>query len=182
MGRGLLTLSPGEVVRQGGSTHSCRLSSGGRISKTLSTTGEEVFFKLATASPRVTPVKSTPLTFNKMSPARGGSTAFKRLCGTGVHHLPTSHSQTVTPQQGRVGSQTVCVLLKACNNRRHAPSCILLAGNSKNTFALHCYANANVALLQYRRCFITTEAVKLLPLRLAVTGLQLHVLLRVSTG
>lgn len=69
MGSGLLVLSVGEGVRQGGNGHSCRLSSGGRISKTLSTTGEEVFFRLATASPRVTPVKSTPFTFSKMSPA-----------------------------------------------------------------------------------------------------------------
>lgn len=62
-------LSVGDGVRQGGNVQSCTKSSGGRISKTLSTTGEEVFFKLATASPRVTPVKSMPFTFNKMSPA-----------------------------------------------------------------------------------------------------------------
>lgn len=82
MGSGLLVLSVGEGVRQGGNVHSCRLSSGGRISKTLSTTGEEVFFKLATASPRVTPVKSTPFTFSKMSPA--GEEA-----DSTVHPLPT---------------------------------------------------------------------------------------------
>lgn len=69
MGSGLLVLSVGDGVRQGGGAHSCRLSSGGRISSTLRTTGEEVFFRLATASLRVTPVRSSPFTFNKMSPA-----------------------------------------------------------------------------------------------------------------
>lgn len=74
-------LSVGEGVRQGGSVHSCKLSSRGRISKTLSTTGDEVFFKLATASPRVTPVKSIPFTFNKMSPAQGGSRQYSLCSG-----------------------------------------------------------------------------------------------------
>lgn len=82
MGSGLLVLSVGEGVRQGDNGHSCMLSSGGRISKTFSTTGDEVFFKLATASPRVTPVKSTPFTFSKMSPAG------KEVDST-VHPLPT---------------------------------------------------------------------------------------------
>lgn len=61
-------LSVGEGVRQGGRVNSCKLSSGGRISRTLRTTGEEVFFRLATASLRVTPVRSKPFTFSKMSP------------------------------------------------------------------------------------------------------------------
>ncbi|KAG7251401.1 hypothetical protein CRUP_034240, partial [Coryphaenoides rupestris] len=55
----------GEDARQGGRLQSSRPSSGGRISSTFSTTGDDVFFRLATASLRVTPVRSTPFTFSR---------------------------------------------------------------------------------------------------------------------
>lgn len=90
-------LSVGEEVRQGGNMHSCRVSSGGRISKTLSTTGEEVFFKLATASPRVTPVKSTPFTLSKMSPDREEE-------DSAAHHPPQVAAQIISFQKTSEGT------------------------------------------------------------------------------
>jgi len=65
------TMRPGGAMRPDGAMRpggAMRLSSSGCISSTLSTTGEEVFFRLATASPRVTPVRSTPFTLSRMSP------------------------------------------------------------------------------------------------------------------
>ena len=42
------------------------------LATSFSTTGDVVFFRFATASLRVTPVRSRPFTFNRMSPVAGG--------------------------------------------------------------------------------------------------------------
>lgn len=49
-------------------------------SKALSTTEDDELFNKATASLRVTPVSSTPFTFNKMSPDGQRSKAILREC------------------------------------------------------------------------------------------------------
>lgn len=76
-------MSPGEdgEVAAGG-RQSTELMSGGLISSTRSTTGDEVFFRLATASPRVTPVSSMPFTFNRMSPGETRATAESHFGGS----------------------------------------------------------------------------------------------------
>lgn len=162
MGSGLLVLSVGEGVRQGGSVHSCKLSSRGRISKTLSTTGDEVFFKLATASPRVTPVKSIPFTFNKMSPAQGGSRQYSFCSGltNTLQHIDSSSTYLIFNNRSATTQRELncmvilkkSLLVKKVLVQRRTHSRLLL-GNSKNMLALHGYANAKKSLFQYTNMF-----------------------------
>lgn len=83
-------MSPGEEGKrvQGecrGGMQSRELSFGGLISSTRRTTGDEVFFRLATASLRVTPVSSTPFTFRRMSPRRQNSHFIIVITGLLLH-------------------------------------------------------------------------------------------------
>lgn len=88
-------MSPGEDGEDtSGDKQSTELMSGGLIN-TRSTTGDEVFFRFVTASLRVTPVRSTPFTFNRISPRERRG----RLSFGGLHYLFENTTQAFNPCQ-----------------------------------------------------------------------------------